>query len=393
MTATISTKKNRANYYILLRYQDELGKHYQKWITTDIPIKGNNKRKAEDRRKEILTEYDQPKIDLSKDVLFTDFMTQWLETLINSKSIVITTYEGYERVLNTHIIPYFQPLKIKVRDLTPAHIQQYVNDKMKPKNADNKIEPLSPNTVIKHLRNIQKCLDSAIRQHIIAFNPAKRIEMPKKIKYKGAKRYNENQIERLLNISKGDPLEIVIFLTIFYGLRRSEVLGLKWSAIDFENNTMAINHTILDGNKQQFRLDSTKNEDSDDVVPLTLIVSDRLKLWKAQQEEHKTLQPNDYIDEGYICTQIDGSLIKPHYVSSHWKLFLAKNKMPHIRFHDLRHSSGNYLKYLGFDLKDIQTWLRHGNLQTTADFYLSDDMEEKRRVADTLNEKFSNFNS
>jgi len=383
MTATISTKKDRANYYILLRYQDDLGKHYQKWITTDIPTKGNNKRKAEDRRKEILTEYNQSKIDLSKDILFTDFMTQWLETLLSSKSIVITTYEGYERVLDTHIIPYFKPLKIKVRDLTPAHIQKYANDKMK---------ILSPNTIIKHLRNISKCLDSAIRQHIIVFNPARLIQMPKKIKYRGAKHYNEKQIEKLLEISKGDPLEIVIFLTVFYGFRRSEVLGLKWSAVDFENNELMINHTVLEGKKQQFRVDDTKNDDSNSVVPLESIITDSLKAWKIQQEKHKALQPNDYIDEDYICTQIDGSLIKPHYVSEHWKLFLAKNKMPHIRFHDLRHSSANYLKYLGFDLKDIQIWLRHGNLQTTSDFYLSDDMEEKRRVANTLNEKFSNFN-
>ena len=169
MTATVQTKKDRPNYYILLRYRDEkLGKKVQKWITTDIPIKGNNKRKAEERRTEILSELTQQKVDLSKDILFTDFMTQWLTTLINSKSIAITTYEGYERVLNTHIIPYFEPLKIKVRDLTPAHIQKYTNDKMKPKDANNKIKALSPNTVIKHLRNMQKCLDSDIRQPNIA---------------------------------------------------------------------------------------------------------------------------------------------------------------------------------------------------------------------------------
>ena len=84
------------------------------------------------------------------------------------------------------------------------------------------MKTLSPNTVIKHLRNISKCLDSAVCQNIITFNPVKRIEMPKKVKYTGAKFYNKNQIERLLDCVKDDPLEIVIWLTIFYGLRRSE---------------------------------------------------------------------------------------------------------------------------------------------------------------------------
>ena len=170
MTATVQIKKDRPNYYIVIRYQDEAeGKERQKWISTDIPVKGNNKRKAEEKRKEILAEYEQQKIDLSKDVLFVDFMKNWPEGL--KHSIAPTTYEGYCLVLNSHIAAYFDAKKLKVKDLTPAHIQQYINFKM---------ETLSPNTIIKHLRNISKCLDSAVRQNLIAFNPVKRIDMPKK---------------------------------------------------------------------------------------------------------------------------------------------------------------------------------------------------------------------
>jgi integrase len=115
--------------------------------------------------------------------------------------------------------------------------------------------------------------------------------------------------------------------------------------------------------------------------------------WKEQQIQHKALQPNDYVDEGYVCTQVDGSLIKPNYVSQHFKLFLEKHDMPHIRFHDLRHSSAGYLKYLGFDLKDIQVWLRHTDIQTTANFYLSHGMEAKQGIADRLEEKFKNMSA
>jgi len=96
---------------------------------------------------------------------------------------------------------------------------------------------------------------------------------------------------------------------------------------------------------------------------------------------------NDYIDEGYVCTQIDGGLLKPHYVSAHFKLLLAKHKMPPIRFHDLRHSSACYLKYLGFDLKDIQIWLRHKDIQTTMNIYMNIDMEAKTEIANKLNNK------
>jgi len=121
------------------------------------------------------------------------------------------------------------------------------------------------------------------------------------------------------------------------------------------------------------------------------MIKSKLKWWKAQQAKHKFLQPNDYDNEGYICTQIDGSLIKPHYVSGHFRRLLKNNNLPPIRFHDLRHSAAGYLKYLGFDLKDIQTWLRHGDIQTTMNIYVNLDMDAKRGIADSLNERFAAF--
>ena len=130
MTATLQIKKNRPTYYILLRYPDELtGKERQKWVTTDIPIKGNNKRKAEAKLSEVLTEYENAQIDLSTDVLFADFMEIWLENL--KYSIAPITYDSYNLVLKKHITPYFAPKKIKVRELTPLHIQQYINFKIR----------------------------------------------------------------------------------------------------------------------------------------------------------------------------------------------------------------------------------------------------------------------
>ena len=93
------------------------------------------------------------------------------------------------------------------------HVQQYVNFKLK---------TVSPNTVRKHLWNLSKCFDSAVKQNIIAFNPVKGIDMPKKIKYTGAKYYTEKQIDDLLAVIKGDIIEGVILVAIFYGMRRSD---------------------------------------------------------------------------------------------------------------------------------------------------------------------------
>jgi len=99
MTGIVQAKKDRPNYYIVLDYTDETtGKRKRKWVKTDIPIVGNNKRKANERLKEILAEYDGQNIDLSKDVLFTVFINEWLKNL--KPSIELVTYDGYKLIIN-----------------------------------------------------------------------------------------------------------------------------------------------------------------------------------------------------------------------------------------------------------------------------------------------------
>jgi len=384
MTATVRIKKDRPFYYIVIRYPDETtNEERQKWVTTDIPVKGNNKRKAEKLRAEVLAQHEASKIDLGKDALFTDFIIDWLDTQISSKKIAATTHEAYEMNLSVHILPYFMPLKLKVKEVEPRHIQKYVNAKMK---------ALSPNTVKKHITNISACLESAVRQNIIAFNPATRIEPIRKVKYTGAKFFREDQIDHLLECSKGDPLEVVIMLTLFYALRRSEVLGLKWRAIDFENNTISICHTVVKITKVTHKQDLTKNESSNDTLPLPDMIKSYLLKWKAQQAVNRQMQPIDYVDSDYVCTMVDGSHIRPDYVSQHFALLLERNGMPHIRFHDLRHSSGSYLQSIGFKVVELQTWLRHADIKSTM-IYDHMDMSEKWKIADDLNQRFSNFSS
>ena len=383
MTATLQIKKDRPNYYVLIRYVDERRSKRQKRVSTDVPVKGNNKRKAELRLKEALSAFEKDiKLGIKPchDTSFVLYMQEWQESM--KSSIASTTFDCYSMVFNKHILPYFEPQKINVQELAPRHIQQYINFK---------VQTLSPNTVIKHLRNLSKCLDSALRQGIIAYNPVKRIEVPKKIKYTGAKHYNESQIEELLEKSKGDPLEMVVLLTVFYGLRRSEALGLKWSAIDMLNDTITIKHTVVRVGKETHRVNATKNDSSYAALPLLSMIRKRLEAWRKEQAEHKRLQSNGYIDEDYVCTRFGGSLITPSYVSHHFKLLLKNNNLPIIRFHDLRHLSAGYLKHLGFDLKDIQVWLRHKGIQTTMNIYVHLDMSAKCEIANTLNDKFVGF--
>jgi len=191
MTGSIQTKTGGKNYYAVISYYDEDGKRKQQWMNTDVPVKGNNKRKASAKLQEILAEYGEGGINPTKDVFFADYMAQHLETL--KISIASSTYDGYKIILNSHILPYFKKRRLKVKDITPTIIQKYITDKMN--------DGLSPNTVIKHIRNISKCLDSALKQRVITYNPVKMVELPKKERFTGAKHYNENKdIQITMNI-------------------------------------------------------------------------------------------------------------------------------------------------------------------------------------------------
>jgi integrase len=295
-------------------------------------------------------------------------------------SIEAVTCDTYRVIINNQIVPFYEPKKLKLKDVTPRHIQQYIEFKLK---------SVSPNTVRKHLWNLSKCFDSAIKQKLITFNPVKGIEMPKKIKYTGAKYYNEQQIDKLLSVIKGDVLEGVIMFAIFYGMRRSEILGMKWSAVNFDNKTFDVKHTVVRVDKVLHKKDSTKTDSSYRTLPMPEIIIDMLQRLRAQQEQYRHLQPNDYVDEGYVFTREDGTLIPPNYVTKHFKLILTKNNLPVIRLHDLRHSTASYLLYLGFSMKEISVWLGHGDIGITMNLYAHLDMAAKRNIADTLNGKFN----
>ena len=102
---------------------------------------------------------------------------------------------------------------------------------------------VSANTVIHRHANIRKALQHAFKLGLIDTNPADRIERPKKEKFVGSV-YEEDELNRLFEIVKGDPIELGVILGAFYGLRRSEAVGLKWYAIDFKKKTITIRHTV-----------------------------------------------------------------------------------------------------------------------------------------------------
>lgn len=174
---------------------------------------------------------------------------------------------------------------------------------------------------------------------------------------------------------KGHKIELVVLLTAFYGLRRSEVIGLKWSAFDFNHNCFSIRHTVttcnVKGERVTIKKDKAKNKSSLRTYPLIPFLKERLLEAKKQQEENRKLCGRAYNKEylGYVCVDVIGNLIKPNYVSSTFGKLLAKNNLRHIRFHDLRHTCASLLLANGVPMEQVKEWLGHSEISTTVDIY------------------------
>lgn len=368
-------------FYIVLNYKDSNGKRKTKWEATGLPVK-KNKKKADallqERRRTFVPPTSPSEVRLDNDILFADFMLKWLE--IAKSSVQITTYASYQGMIQGVIEPYFRKEGIRLADLKAVDLQEFYT---------KQLERVTANSVIHYHANIHKALKYAVKIDLIPTNPADKVERPKKNAFRGDF-YSAEEINALLAIVRGTKLEIPVLLGAFYGLRRSEVLGLKWDAIDFEANTLEIRHILtqayLDGKKVLVQADRAKNKSSLRTLPLIPQIRDRLLELKGQQEVYKKLCGRCYNKEylGYLCVDEVGNILRPNYISESFPKFLKANGMRPIRFHDLRHSCASLLLANGVPMKQIQEWLGHSDFSTTANIYAHLDYSSKLSSAQAM---------
>ena len=223
---------------------------------------------------------------------------------------------------------------------------------------------------------------SAVKHRVIATNPVDQADRPKATQYIG-KYYNASELKELLGKAENDPIYIVIILAAYFGLRRSEALGLKWSAVDFDNKTVSISHKVIRTDDGIVGMDVMKTKSSYRTLPLIPQVEDALLKEKAKQDEMQRIMRRGYCKKytDYICVDAIGEIIKPDYVTNHFKILLRDNGLKQIRFHDLRHSCASLLLANGVPMKMIQDWLGHSDMGTTANIYSHIDSESKKASA------------
>ena len=241
---------------------------------------------------------------------------------------------------------------------------------------------------------IRECLQYAFINDLVLVNVADKVKRPKVEKFR-ASFYDIKEIEKLFEVIQDNECKLPIMLTAMYGFRRSEVLGLKWNAIDFKNKLIYVQHKVLetkiDGKREIYLSDKLKNQTSNRTLPL-LQQAEKLLLDKKDEiEKNKILlgksYDNRYLD--YVCVDNLGRLILPNRLTKNFIKILRKNNLRKIRFHDLRHSCASIMLSNGVPMKQIQEWLGHADFSTTANIYSHLDYSTKLNSANTMTNVFA----
>ena len=366
-------------YYIVINSIDANGKRKQKWIATGLEIKGN-KRKAEEKRKEIEREYELKSKLVPSDITLDELAQKWVDEYKNKVDII--TYGGYESIVRVHIIPYFEEHKIKVNEVTYETIQKYFDEKNV---SGNKItgEGLSPKTLKSHMTVLKLIFNLARKQKIIYEDCLEFVKIPT-LTHEKVNFYSAEEVQKVWEAIKDDRIFHLIYATIYFGMRRSEVLGLRWDAIDFENKMLIVRHTVVMYNNKVVAKDSTKTDASNRTYPLSDDMIEFFKWLKAREEEERAACGKDYIENDYIFKWPDGHLYDPDWVSKKFKDYLIENNLPVIRLHDLRHSCASLLLANDFQMYDVKEWLGHSGIQITIDIYGHLDTKRKNKAQESI---------
>ena len=371
-------------YHVVVYWINPITKEQEsKSKSTGLRLKGN-KKKAEEIGETFLQEvkekynnaYQKEEIEKNfekkEKIKFLNFLEQSITN--NKNSIEYTTYKSY-RDQQKIIERFFSVKNLDLENVTVADILDFYNYLSNVRKNTN-------NTVIHYHALLRKTFTEAYIRKLIKENIMLEIPRPKKEKYI-SEVFNLKEINIFLNHIKGHKFELEMNLALFYGFRRSELLGLRFSVIDFDNNTILVNTKITSSEKEKLvPKQKMKNDSSYRIMPLLdsikKLIIQRMERIKKDKHFFKSIYTKKW--EGFVCVGENGELIKPDRVTRTFRKLINECGLKEIRLHDLRHSCATLLYEQDIQLKDIQMWLGHSDIQTTANIYSHFDYTRKEKT-------------
>ncbi len=290
------------------------------------------------------------------------FLTHWLED-VHKQSIRSRTYERYEEIVRLHLLPGIGHHQLQ--KLSPQHLQMFYKKKLD--------EGLSATTVISFHNVLHKALETAVRWNLIARNTCDLVSPPRRKHFK-IQPLSIEQIHQLLAATRGHRQEALIILALTTGMRRGELLALKWQDLDLEKRILQVRRILtripskLPG--KGFEETEPKTDRGRRSIVLPLFTVEVLKQHRLRQLEEILKAGPAWYDLDYVfCTSIGTHLNPTRDTLDVLKSLLKKAGLPNIRFHDLRHRSATMLLSMQVHPKIVQEILGHSQINITMDIY------------------------
>jgi integrase len=286
-----------------------------------------------------------------------EYLSRWLEDSVKD-TVRNTTYERYEQISRTHIIPMLGDVKLK--GLSPTHVRGLYKEKR---------QTLSPRTVQYIHVTLHKALKQAVNDGLIPRNATEAVKPPQ-VRREEIRPLTPEQVKQLLDAARGDRLESLYALAVHTGLRQGELLGLRWEDVDLESGSLHVKRTLTTARGGP-RLAAPKTKGSRRRVSLTRGAVDAIRAHLARQLEEIDRAGSLWQENGLVFASDMGKpLDRRDLTSRQFKPLLKRAKLPETtRFHDLRHTCATLLLTKNVNPKVVSEMLGHSNIAITLDTY------------------------
>lgn len=368
-------------------YQRSPGSYRIQWYVGRDPVTGRhryenktvrgNLRDAQRELRRILTELDSGHhIRTPKQTLAT-YLRYWL-TAYAKPNLAGRTYARYAEIIERVIIPALgdHPLD----KLAPSNIQAWLAKCSEAKR--DATGPPSPQTVLKYHRVLSKALSDAVRLQMLNRNPCASVIPPKQTRGE-AKALNIEQLRALIAAAQGTVWYLPILLAASTGMRRGEVLALRWEDVDLDRRVIHVRRSLEQvGTELAYKEPKTAKSRRLIDIPAGLAVA--LSEHNAIQKQRKIEFEEVYQDEGLIVCREDGVPLKPDSLSRNFRRFIHEKGLPAISYHGLRHTHATLLVMDGVPVKIVSDRLGHSSVNLTLDTYTHSTLIDQRAAVDSF---------
>lgn len=325
------------------------------------------KKQAEKEMRSMMDDLENHTYIKDNKITIASWITEWFSLYLQDLSP--TTLTGYKYHIDNYIVN--QPIgKILLQDLTTSDVQRWVNNLYRESPVTHK--PMSAKSVKNIYHNLSASLDMALQQEVVKKNVCKAVILPKVEKY-DVEVYDEQEIQRLISVSRGTDMELIVSLAVSLGLRRGELTGLKWNHIDFDKRVINIKENVVEVRKEQnadrIVTKSPKSRSGIRSIPISDVLCKYLKSAHTDYLMKRMKLGKDFYDSNYVICQDNGKPFKPATMTRKFSKFLENNNLRHIRLHDVRHTNATLMLMNGIPPKVAQVRLGHSDYSTTMNIY------------------------